>query len=966
MSRCALGGGVNRAPLGKFFKLSVRELNRSKTSWLVWSLAASLSACSGSEDLDSSSNASSSSQPDAMEASVQINEAAPVNSSFADADGDTPDWFELVNRTDDSVSLRGWSVGDKGDLSSAWVFPDVQLPGGAILRVWASDKDRAETSTYQPLITQGDYFEYVVPDETTPVEWMATDFDASGWAQGPSGFGFADQDDETIIDPTSSAIFLRREFTLNDPAELETLWLHMDYDDGFVAYINGVEVARSNMTDARPAYDALAEQGREATLYQNQPLEAFTIENAAEVLQAGQNVLAIQVHNVTSDSSDLSAIPFLTARLNNAGSLGETLDPRLGLPVNELHTNFKLTSSGETIYLYDADGDLVDSLVIPEVPDAISVGRSIVTNETVLYAEPTPGEANTTEEYIGVVTSELAFSHPGGVLSPATVSLSGAAEGEVIRYTLDSSEPTNQSAIYNDPFVIDQDTVIRAQIYRDKYIPSAMDSRTYLYSRQHDLPVVTLTIDPLEFFDIETGIYAFGTNYEARAPYYGANFWQDWEREVEVAYYETTGDLGFAMDAGIKIFGGWSRANPQRSLSLFARGKYGYGKLKYPLFAQRHYDEFEAVVLRNSGNDWMTTMLRDAFMTSLMEGANLDYGANQPAVVYLNDQYWGLYNIREKINEHFLASLFDVDADDINLLEGNSVVNEGSNTGYLEIVDYLQNNSLADNAAFDWVTERVDVDNFTVYQIAQIYFANTDWPGNNIKFWQSPSTKWRWILYDTDFGFGMYEDTEYDTDSLGMALAERGPAYPNPPWATLMLRKLLENEGFRNGFINRFADEINSRFEPTRVIQLLDQMAARIETEMPRQIARWEPEMDRDPEEDDPIVWEDNVQKIRDFAELRPEAMREFIIEHFELTAAFELLISNQNPQTGFVQVNSLQIDQAEWIGHYFSDIPVSVTAIPKAGYRFSHWENEELGTEPTVELLLTEDAILIPVFVPE
>lgn len=934
-----------------------------------------LMACSAEKDptddqpgTSSSSSSSSSSQSSSTPPVVQINEAAALNESFDDEDGDQPDWIELVNTSAQTVSLAGWAISDKYELASAWLFPDLEMAAGEILRIWASDKNRSAASTYRSVLAEGDEVRYLVPDETTAVDWMATDFDDSNWMSGASGFGFGDGDDATELSASSSAVFIRAEFILEDPQQLTGLLLHMDYDDGFVAYLNGVEVARANMAESHPGYDALATNASEATLYQNGPVQSFPVANAAELLNSGRNILAVQVHNVSQDSSDLTAIPFLTGQMSGGAAIGSAPDARLGLDLAQtaLHTDFKLSSDGETVYLFDSNGNLVDDLPMPEVPREISVGRSADRRQIVFYDDPTPGVANATAEYLGMVTSEVSFSHSGGVLSPAAVSLSGADEGEVVRYTLDGSVPHQDSPIFQNPISLEEDTVIRARIYRDGYIPSVVDSRTYLANRQHDLPIVTLTIDPLEFFDMETGIYAFGTNYEPRLPHYGANFWQDWERKIEVAYYEPDGQLGFAMDAGVKVFGGWSRANAQRSLSLFARGKYGYGKIEYPLFENRGYDEFEAVVLRNSGNDWMNTMLRDVLMTSLMDGADLEYADNQPVAVYLNNEYWGLYNLREKINEDFLASIADVDADEVNQLEGNAAVIEGTNQSYLEIVDYLEANSLAEDAAFDWVAERVDVENFAIYQIAQIYFGNTDWPGNNIKFWQAPGTKWRWILYDTDFGFGMYEDTQHDVDSLGQALAERGPAYPNPPWSTLMLRKLLENEAFRVYFLNRFADEINSRFHPTRVIGLLDSLAARVASEIPRQIARWEPEMNRDEEEEEegPIDWEENLEVIREFAQLRPETMRDYIVEYFGLTGSFAVNVNNGNTPGGFVRVNHLVVDQDQWQGHYFGGVPVPVTAVALPGFDFSHWEQEELGSDASLVLNLDADVELTPVFV--
>ena len=143
-------------------------------------------------------------------------------------------------------------------------------------------------------------------------------------------------------------------------------------------------------------------------------------------------------------------------------------------------------------------------------------------------------------------------------------------------------------------------------------------------------------------------------------PFWGANFWNDWERDVHFSFYEPNGDLGVALDAGVKIFGAWSRSNDQRSLSIFARGRYGFSDIEYPIFPQLDYDKFEAIVLRSSGNDWMRTNIKDVIATSLMDGSGLETQAYRPSIVYLNGEYWGLYNIREKVNEHFLDDKINV------------------------------------------------------------------------------------------------------------------------------------------------------------------------------------------------------------------------------------------------------------------------------------------------------------------
>ena len=313
----------------------------------------------------------------------------------------------------------------------------------------------------------------------------------------------------------------------------------------------------------------------------------------------------------------------------------------------------------------------------------------------------------------------------------------------IIRYTLDATVPNPSSEVYSIPVEVNKNTVIRASIFRDKFIPSRPATRTYVNSHMHELPIVTLVTDPQNIFDEVSGIYT------------DPNFLEDLETEIHFSFYEPTGELGIAMDAGVKIYGGYSRKLPQKSMAIYARGRYGYSELEYPLFPSLDYQSFQSIVLRNTGNDWLRANMRDVVATSLMDGSGLETQAFRPAAVYLNGEYWGFYNIREKISEHFLDDKINVKKSKINLLELDGDVIQGSNEHYFDLIEFITNNSLDSAENFNFISNEIDIENLIAYQVAQIYFDNRDWPMANIKFWNSPDTKWRWILYDTDFGLGI-------------------------------------------------------------------------------------------------------------------------------------------------------------------------------------------------------------------
>lgn len=904
---------------------------------------------------------------------IVINEVASSNSFFDDVDGDSPDWFELYNNGDTAVDLTGWSITDDSLEPTKWVFPETVLAPGAYLRVWASNKDRVTGGTHRTLVNQGDNFRYIIPTSNPSNSWINLNYDDSSWQEGTSGFGYADGDDSTIVPNGTRSVYVRKTFTVNDLEFMQNLWLDIDFDDGFVAYINGVEIARSNILGDRPNFNDGTITDREATMWQSGSPVRYPINDIQTLLNDGDNVLSIQVHNHNTNSSDMTLIPFLSAFYQGSSNDGVNPPSLLGFEDPSLHTNFKISSDGEELTLYSSNGTQVDYMNVVAMDTDNSIGRSPIDGSIMFFETPTPGVLNPSIGYIGVIQSEVVFSHDGGEFNDQSVSLSGAADGEEIRYTLDASIPSRLSSLYTAPIIISEDTVIRTKIFKTNYIPSRTESRTYITSNTHELPIVTLVSDQNNLFDQQTGIYAYGPeeNYENSLPFFGANFWQDWERDIHFSFYEPTGELGVAIDAGVKIFGAWSRANDQRSMAIFARGRYGFSKLKYPIFPSLDYDKFESIVLRSSGNDWMKTNVKDVIATSLMEGSGLEYQAHRSAVVYLNGQYWGFYNIREKVNEHFLDDKINVDKSEINILEGNGEVVEGSNTSYNELINFVSNNSLSDQSNYDYVANQIDIDNFITYQIANIYLDNTDWPGNNVKFWNSPETKWRWILFDTDFAFGRPWEASpfYDNNTLSFALDANGPGWPNPPWSTLLVRKLMENTTFKNKFINQFADEMNGRFSADNARNHINAIADSVDSEIPRHFAHWSNWENRSPHWQNQYMlssygeWQNEVDKIIDFTDNRIPSLAGHFRSYFGINGMFNLNISINNTEAGSVQLNSLTIDSTNWQGEYFDFIPVSLTAIPNEGFEFVRWQGSVNTTDSTTSLTTSQNASIQAVF---
>ncbi len=869
---------------------------------------------------------------------LEINELMSTNrGTIYDEDGDTPDWLEIKNGTESAINLSSYYLSDNGENLLKWQFPEITLEPQQILRMFASDKDRRQQPLYwNTIINLGDSCKFTVPESPIATNWITADYDDSDWDSGTSGIGYGDGDDNTLVASNTISVFMRFRFDLENPENIEKLWFHMDYDDGFVAYLNGVEIAREGLgsSGTAVAYNQTA-SSHEAVIYKGKEPARYDISAFADRLKPTGNILSIQVHNTSANSSDLTGIPFLTIGTPVPVD-GAIKTDYFTIPELFPHTNFKLSSKGETLYLSTAEGIVTDLITFGTIPSGFSYGRNYNNpNSWCFYETPTPGLPNSGNFFIEILNKEVVFS-PSDMFISSEIQmvLSGADEDEEIRFTLDGSTPDENSMRYTAPVTINSNTPVRARVMKPGAIPGKIVSHTYVFDPPPTLPVVSVVTDPDNLWDNENGIYVLGDDYTDKIPYLGANFWEDWEKPAGIEMVETDGSQLFSLNCGLKIFGGWSRAYPQKSLAVFFRGEYGDPVLdNVQLFDTKNIDKFYSLVLRNGGNDYGYTRLRDGFMTNLVKDMNITLAAFKPVILYLNGQYWGHINLREKLNEDFLESNTGVDADAVDLLERNGTILEGSNEKYFELINFLESADMSLQASYETVSNLMDIENFIDYELSEIYFDNRDWPGNNVKFWrpQTEEGKWRWIMYDTDFGFGLYNSTAYHLNTLDFATVTNGPNWPNPPWSTLILRKLLENEKFKIDFINRFADMMNTTFLSKNVVDKIDSITDIIHPEINRHSERWQ-----EPAE---WFWSESLEDMRVFAYNRSSYMRSFIREKFNLPAYHTAIISVEPAETGKINLNTISVGGATWKGQYFQDIPIKLEANALEGYTFINWK---------------------------
>ena len=565
-----------------------------------------------------------------------------------------------------------------------------------------------------------------------------------------------------------------------------------------------------------------------------------------------------------------------------------------------LKLNFCISSTGEALFFFDPNGKLIDKLSAGRMRSGQSYGRDGSDNRF-YYAEPTPGAQNG-KGYEGI-TQLPAFSVTPGIYDNAVTVAITAGEGETIRYTTDCTTPNASSEVYSGELSISKNSVIRAAAFRDGYLSGDVATATYLFRSDgvnHALPVVTLVTDPDNLWNSKTGIYATGDQFDPdaasyadtlkSATYYQAKFATEeqvdtiWEKPAAFSLFDDNGKQVFTQNVGIRIAGSFGRGRAQKGFNVIARKEYGKGSMEYPFFENRPYTEYKAVVLRAGAQDQNRSKIRDELASGLLEGTDINilYQAYRPTVLYLNGEYWGVYFMKEKRNRFFVAQHENTENNvDLAIGKGFKQRSYGDNSDWVSLYEYATSHDLSSADAYNYVAERMDVDSFRDYMIAEIYNGNTD--TYNFQYYRLKGGKWKFIFYDFCWGF---QSPGHET------LAFRMGKTPSDVCSAKLFAAMLQNKGWRDSFCRRFGELLNTAFAPERVSALIDELYGYVEPEIKREREKFNKDTFMGVKQPNTNLgtyegFQSEISKLKDFAQRRPEELKRQLQSNLGLSDSY-------------------------------------------------------------------------------
>ena len=617
------------------------------------------------------------------------------------------------------------------------------------------------------------------------------------------------------------------------------------------------------------------------------------------------------------------------------------------------HTNWKLDKDGGTLYLLDPYNGIRDSVAYPELTAGLSWG--IVDGGYWKYFEtPTPEKPNTeSKAYDELVPAADMSGLKSGFYSEAfTLNPPTMADGVKLRCTTDGSEPTENSPEFNSPKKIDHSVAFRCATFKTGALSTKVTTRTFFVDEEDvKMPIVAISVDSSFFREHYIKTSCDKPNGCADS----AGLYADVEVPVHVEYFEngsaTKDGSTWEMDAGISLMGGYSRLNDKKSVSIRLREEYEDGSINYPLFETRKgvNDKYRAFNLRNNGNRFVSDYIEDAMGGAILEGSGVDYQRSRQVVVFYNGKYYGIHDMRERFNKHYVETNYKIESSTVNFIKhlGSDVeASNGTTDNYMQMLHFVATSDFAgaNNANYESAKALLDVGNLADYMAAEIYMHNGDWPNNNVRAWAAPDHPWKFMIYDLDHGFDWMwgvNNKEFTQETNMFAWIKKGggnkPCKVEGCFANLY-NSLIVNPDFKRMFINRSALMFNSYTNGKNVEKVVDAMVATIDNnEMTRDLAKFKQDQ----------KWYENScghgfdktgSCMKEWASKRDSKVIQEYQEEFGVGDMISVSLNATG--NGSVLMEGATLPSQSFKGKFFSGNSMLLTAVPAAGAVFTGWSD--------------------------
>lgn len=730
-----------------------------------------------------------------------------------------------------------------------------------------------------------------------------------------------------------------------------------------------------------------------------------------ELYNSGSDEVRLEGLYLSDDKNQLRKYPLEAISIPPAGYSVIWLDGQSDADGGR--EGFKISRLGEEIFLSDEEGNIIDSVAVPELPYNTCYGRVTDAGADWRIMTATGGSSNEEAEILSAVElEEPVFSMESGFYEkPFELSITAAAD-EVVYYTLDGSAPTpgamqyqgsleigdasEQENIYASrtdlsptrsyvpSFKVDKATIVRAVSYnREKDVISKIVTKVYFVgydqkAEYDDLPVISLVTNADNLFDPERGIYANGQAFEEykadgglqdgelldsfvdeegeqRFLYTASNAFNDgkeWEREAAFTYFDENHQYCFEQNVGIQVAGQSTRATPKKSFSIYGRSIYDENAI-FPceFFPDTSYS---SIKLRNGGNNNDSAVITDAFLEELALPRNVSVQRSRPCVLFLNGEYWGIYNIRERYREEYLRNHFGVSEGNVWIVDSGAVRvgGESAQQAYENMVSMVTECDFSFDDVYEMTGEYIDIQSLIDYCCINLYVNNTDvYMDANTAVWRTAEPedtqygdgRWRWMVFDLDVT--LQRSSDDTTEWMNEYALLTDP----------MVESLMRNERFRKQFCLTFMDIGNTVYAYEVVHEKLAQWKEVYERQIVKSHRRF---FDGDFSEDE---FEGYMREIDDFFRDRFPFAMESLAEKFGLTGSLETLtVLNRTLEGGTVTVNTASSDREEWEGRYFTDFPLTLTATAREGYRFAGWQGDVTGEQEQIEVSVPTGGLVL------